>query len=421
MNVLSIEERRHLVLTAKLDSLFAHKYPALVETGQRIVRNRWDTLIRLCNVNPGCSNSGESPCLAITPLIKPVGDDCNLRCRYCSSRPEKTTGRQMSYELLERIIMEIIPRSPLRVDFIFHGGEPLMAGIEFFKKAVELQKKYTRPQQIVQNHVQTNGTLVNKEWAQFFADHNFFVGVSLDGPAVAHDAHRVWMDGIGSHESVMNGVALLLSAGVKLQGIAVVPPNPQVGPQELLDFMQISGIPRWRVNHCRTTASISTYPDYMLSLFDEWVVKPGVCEIGLFSEVIEGLLGYPATTCWMTGSCLRFIGFDPDGTVSPCCEMVVPPECFYGNILNKSLDSILAGPVAKWFHAEFNKGIHNCADCDWHHMCGGCTYMRVQFANTPSGSDPLCKLYQGVFTILSQRFDEILRLNAVSESIRTNG
>lgn len=413
MNALSIEQRRHHVLTAKANSQLAQKYPALIETGQRVVRNRWDTLIHLCNITNGCTISGESPCLSITPLIKPVGDDCNLRCRYCSSRPELPTGRKMSHGLLERIMSEIIPRSPLRVDFIFHGGEPLMAGIEFFQKAVELEAKYARSQQIVQNHVQTNATLVNKEWAQFFAEHDFYVGVSLDGPAVAHDAHRVWMDGIGSHTSVMNGVELLAVAGVKLQGIAVVPPHPLVDPKSLFNFMQNSGISRWRVNHCRTTESISTYPDYMLSLFDNWVAKQDSCEIGLFSEVIEGLLGYPVTTCWMTGRCLRFVGFDPDGTVSPCCEMAVPSECFYGNLFDKSLDSLLTGPVANWFQDEFCKGIHHCSDCEWQHICSGCTFMRVQFSNTPAGPDPLCDMYKGVFTKLSQRFDEILKQNTL--------
>lgn len=408
-----MEERRRRLLAAAPGSDLALQFPALVKTGQNIIHNRFEMLVQA--VEPEATSSGVcgGHFLAVTPLIKPVGDDCNLRCRYCTTRAATPTGRRMSLELLEKIIQEVLSVSPLNIDFIFHGGEPLLARLDFFQAAVDFQKRHTRRNQVIRNHIQTNGMLITRQWAQFFAEHDFFVSVSLDGPGTVHDASRVGPDGSGTHEQVMEAIDRLQQAGARIHAIAVVPPRPQIPASELLAFIQDTGIPSWRVNHCRSRASIDTYPVYIQELFQAWMTKADVCSINMITESIEGLLGYPVHTCWMKGSCSRFIGFEPDGSLSPCCEMPVPTDYAYGNAQEQPIQALLTSPAAKRFQEHLSTGTKAFHDCQWQHLCGGgCAFTRIEMAGSLTAPDPLCQLYQGVFSRLTQSIDTALGLPA---------
>lgn len=160
-------------------------------------------------------NKDDSVFLFATPIIKIVGNACNLRCDYCFySQKDQRKINRMSEELLESFIMQFLSCLTGKVRFVWHGGEPLLAGLSYFKKIIAFQEKHKEPCHGVYNTIQTNGTLINKEWAKFFKDHDFYVGVSLDGPKESHDVFRHDVNNNGSFDNVINGIKHLKDAGV---------------------------------------------------------------------------------------------------------------------------------------------------------------------------------------------------------------
>jgi len=152
-------------------------------------------------------------------LIIKVVSACNLACRYCDA--DIYSNHRMSLDTVSQIITKALDYAD-HVEFIWHGGEPLLMGIQFYEKVVELQKRYKREGQTIENDLQTNGTLISQEWVDFFKANDFHVGVSLDGPPEVHNANRVFRSGQGSFEQVMRGIRLLKENGVKFRVLAVI-------------------------------------------------------------------------------------------------------------------------------------------------------------------------------------------------------
>ena len=409
--MLTPEKRRQLILKLSKDPEALLKIPSLIRLGINILDDQVEAFGRLIEDKTSAAANHESSAMPIIPLIKPVGNLCNLRCRYCYqfNQPMRKT-KLMSDEILEKIIAEVLQNASNNVDFIFHGGEPLLAGIDFFKKAIRFQDKYCTPDQSIRNHIQTNATLIDKELAQFFSDHAFFVGVSLDGPSEVHNRYRVDAQGQGTYLKVMKGIDLLQAAGATLQAISVVQCPPLIAANKLFSFLSQTGLKKWRVNPCREPGSVACYPDYIKTLFKSWAVSPESPRIAIISDTIKGLLGYRPDTCWMNGSCEKFIGFEPDGTATPCCEMSIDPVFDLGNISDSSLPEILKGSKAKTFWDINNQGkaIH-CNGCEWTHLCsGGCTYQHIQNSGVPSGKDYMCGTYKTLFRGLSDCLDDML-------------
>lgn len=146
----------------------------------------------------------------MTPIVKPVNGLCNLSCSYCytSGLKECVAKNRMRPEILKATI-DFFCRDQNDVEFIWHGGEPLLAGLEFYRKAIEFQKIWEQQGKRITNFFQTNATLMNSEWNSFFAENDFFVGVSLDGPKEFHDQVRYYPNGKGSYDDVMKGIDLL--------------------------------------------------------------------------------------------------------------------------------------------------------------------------------------------------------------------
>lgn len=406
--MLTASERRTLALNAPIDDTLSPAVRAVVSAARGIIQEQADRLALLFGAQ--LLNAPDDRCLEA--IIKPVGDSCNLRCRYCFNRPEQPVMR-MSEELLERIVSQVIELSPAKAGFCFHGGEPLLAGIDFYRLAVALQAKYRKPGQEICNSVQSNGTLLNREWGRFFADNGFRVGVSIDGPPQVHDANRVDAAGRGSMARLLDGIAALREEGVSVSAIAVVTCPPTVAPGELLRLMTRLGIRKWRANPCRTPGTISCFGQYIEGLFDAWAREDdGVC-IAIIGDVMRALLGYSPETCVLGGSCANFPGFEPDGTVSPCCEMSLEPRFHFGNILSDDLAYILNSPIAQAFWSSRADGDAACGECEWWGYChGGCTYQRIQADGCPGGVDYLCEAYKDVFARLARKVDAALEAAA---------
>lgn len=185
--------------------------------------------------------------VAFGAMVKPVGATCNLDCKYCYyldkelQAPKAKPTDVMSDELLEEFIQQYIQGNQVPVvSFCWHGGEPLLAGLDFFRRAMALQEKYKGDKQI-ENSLQTNGTLITAEWAQFFAEHRFLVGVSIDGPAEVHDANRRNRGGKPTFDSVMRGIELLAINGAEFNTLSAVSAASERKGQEIYRFLKSIG------------------------------------------------------------------------------------------------------------------------------------------------------------------------------------
>lgn len=172
---------------------------------------------------------------AASILIKPSSSNCNIDCKYCfykclSSNREEYSKGFMSEETLEQLIIQAIDYAEGYVTFAFQGGEPTLAGLSFFRKAVELQKKYNTKNLTIENTIQTNGIIINDEWAEFLAENHFLVGLSLDGPKKYHDAYRKDVKGQGTFERIMGTINLFKKHGVAFNILSVIT-NEMAGRQ----------------------------------------------------------------------------------------------------------------------------------------------------------------------------------------------
>ncbi len=379
---------------------------ALARKGREIMDRHADRMA--CLMGTDTPDLGGKTSASVVALVKPVGDSCNLRCRYCFNHPEQPL-RTMTPEMMNRVVSQVLETCHGGATFILHGGEPLLAGLDFFKEFRKAQERYRRPGQWVKNFVTTNGTLLNGDWGQFFLKHDFRIGVSIDGPPEVHDANRVDRKGQGSMDRVLAGIRATQDCGMDVSAISVVTHPPAVTPVELYDYISSLGIRQWRANPCRSPETVEGYGPYVEELFDLWTLHDGQANIGIISEILEGLFGFTPQVCWMKGSCHKFLGFDPDGSVSPCCEMTLDPMYRFGNIREQKLRDILEGQVARRFWSLKSEGDRHCDGCEWTQLCkGGCTYHRLQFGGDPSGSDYLCEAYKDAFRRVASRVDTIL-------------
>lgn len=401
---LSIDKRRQLVLSIIESGAGESEAQSLARYAMGIIEQRAAGMAQILAAGPDDSSDGRF----LQALIKPVGDRCNLRCRYCFNAPHAQTP-VMSLDVLERITAETLKTFPDGVSFSFHGGEALLAGLDFFRAALDFQAKHASPGQYIKNSVQTNGTLITPQWAEFFATAKFKVGVSIDGPPTVHDTNRVDAAGRGSFERVMQGVQHARNAGLNPSVIVVITCPPNTPANELYDFMKASGFNNWRANPCRDTSTNTCYGEYIEQLYDCWVQSNQTMSIAILKETLQIALGYAPSTCAMSGSCSRFIGFEPDGTVSPCCEMSMEPQFHFGNIMHQPLQDILTGLQAQEFWRQHSDGTKLCNGCEWFDFCnGGCTYLRIGAECSPVGKDYLCTAYMDVFDRLTRRIDNAL-------------
>lgn len=333
-----------------------------------------------------------SPLKVMTPIIKVVGDFCNLRCRYCFyNTTDQLTPHVMSNELLEKFLSQYMELFTGHLIFIWHGGEPLLAGLPFFQKVVDLQRKNLKDGQTIQNTIQTNATLVDDEWAEFFRIHCFRVGVSLDGGKESHDHFRANNAGKGSFDQVMAGIEVLRQHGIQPGIIQTLTRDNLTCAKEDFDFFaNILGTQGWGIN---TYLDVKGINSAMLDqgITDEELIKFLKTYINLWlaeddpnlrvreiENFISGVFGKRAPNCTFNGSCTGFFCLEYDGRIYPCDRLSNRPELLFGNLSQQSLLEILNGPTRLRYAEDVNSLHLDCAACEWQKAChNGCTMHRV--------------------------------------------
>lgn len=362
-------------------------------------------------------------------MLKPVGAMCNLACEYCyyiekSHLHEDVPGTLMSDSLLEHFVKQYIEsQTTPDVLFLWHGGEPLMRSQSFYRKALNLQKKYAGGR-TVNNVFQTNGTMLTDEWCRFFKENRCLVGVSVDGPKEFHDAYRQNRLGQPSFDQVMRGINLLDKYGVMWNAMAVVNSLNVKHPDEFFHFfksigcryIQFTPIVERLAAHadgrylatpdqkdCRL-AQFSITPEdwgnFLCTIFDEWVRNDvGTCFVQMFDATLANWVGVDPGLCTMARNCGHAGVMEYDGDVYSCDHFVFP-EYRLGNIRQNTLLEMMYGEKQQEF-ARLKQGSlpGQCRKCDYLFACnGGCP--KDRFAQTDEGElnlNYLCKGYHQYF------------------------
>ena len=359
-------------------------------------------------------------------MLKPAGAHCNLACKYCyyleKNKLYPTAQRHlMSDEMLEQFTREYIEAQTMnQVLFTWHGGEPLLRSIDFYRKALSLQQKYAGGRRI-DNVIQTNGTLLTDEWCEFFAQNHWLVGISIDGPQPDHDHYRLTAAGKPSWKKVMQGIKLLKKHGVEWNAMAVVNAYNANHPMEFYrffkengcQFLQFTPIVERLTRHedGRTLASLadkneislseaSVTPEqwgyFLCAIFDEWVRKDvGKIFVEIFDCTLANWMGISPGICAYSKECGHAGVMEHNGDVYSCDHFVFP-EYKLGNIRDHSLIDMLYGEQQQEFSRLKHSSLpRQCKECDMEFACHGeCPknrFMKDKYGD--SGLNYLCPGY----------------------------
>lgn len=349
-------------------------------------------------------------------MFKPAGAACNLACEYCFYREKAAlypeSRLRMDDATLERVIAAYLQAHPgPEATFGWQGGEPLLMGVDFFRRAVALQQQYARPGVQVTNAFQTNGVLLNDEWASFFAEHRFLIGISIDGPADLHDAYRRDLGGKPCHAKVMDGLACLQRHGVEYNALATVNHLNAAHPLRVYQFLVDAGIEHLQfipiiereAPGSRKVARFSVrgeqYGEFLCQVFDRWVRHDvGRVFVQLFECALNVWLGGPPTLCVFSPTCGLGMAVEHNGDLY-ACDHYVFPEHLRGNITPDNLAALVDGAEQRAFgNAKANLSA-DCRQCAVLRFCGGdCPKHRVRAGADGKPISYLCAGYQRFFT-----------------------
>lgn len=381
---------------------------------------------------------------AASILIKPSSANCNIDCKYCfykclSSNREEYSKGFMSDETLEALVKNafdyVSPKTTEHgkgkaehsfVSFAFQGGEPTLAGLDFFRKVVSLQEQYNDGTIQVENTLQTNGMLIDEEWAKFFAEHNFLVGLSLDGPKKLHDEYRVDVMGKPTFERIMHTVELFQKYHVDFNVLTVVTEQTaqkasylyKFYKRNLFQFVQL--IPcmdepeRFTETGQNSPFAVTpeSYGKFLCEFFDLWYqdfMQGMNMEVRMFSNLAQMAAGYQAEECGMQGHCSCYFVVEGDGSVYPC-DFYCMDSWKLGTVTD-GFKKMIASEKAAEFVEKSLPINEKCVTCSYVSLChGGCRRWREQVVDGNVGINYLCPGYEIFFKHSWERLLELGRL-----------
>ena len=371
-------------------------------------------------------------------MTKPIGPLCNLDCEYCFYLEKlrlfpANENFKMSDEVLENYIRQYIEHQDTpEVNFAWQGGEPTLLGVAFFRKVVDLQKKFANGKRIL-NALQTNGTLLDDEWCEFLSRHQFFIGLSIDGPVKLHNTYRVDKKGAATYEQVIHGLRLLRKHGVEFNTLTVVSRGNSQKPLEVYRYLRDIGsgfiqfIPlverlgdagarkpgldlaeppraneadngRQSVTDC--SVKPRQYGEFLCTIFDEWVRRDvGSAFVQLFDVTIGNTMGLGSSLCLFSETCGTAMAMEHNGDVYSC-DHYVYPRYKLGNVLDETLGQMATSDFQRNFgRAKADPLPRNCRECEVRLLCHG-ECPKHRFVRAPDGEpglNYLCAAYKKFF------------------------
>jgi uncharacterized protein len=388
-------------------------------------------------------------------LAKPTGAICNLECRYCFFLAKENLYPGSRFRMPDRLLKTHIRmlieahRGP-EVTVAWQGGEPTLMGLDFFRRSIQYQQKYSRPGLRITNTIQTNGTLINDAWAAFFKENAFLVGVSIDGPRELHDCYRVDRGGAPTFDKVMRGLDHLRNYGVEWNALTAIHQANADHPlqvyrflrdeceAEFIQFIPIverrneAGVPYGRTVTGRSVGA-EQYGRFMIAVFEEWLRRDvGRVHVQMFDVALANWVGVPPGLCVFSPTCGTAMAMEHNGDVYSC-DHFVEPQFKIGNITEQDLGEIVtAEQQLRFGRDKLDKLPQYCRDCPVRFAChGACP--KDRFVAAPDGEPGLNYLCAG-YKMFFKRVDgpmcamaglllqnrapaEIMRL-CVSENLR---
>lgn len=365
-------------------------------------------------------------------LMKPASGLCNMRCRYCFYADEMENRSQASYgvmqpETLENVIRKVLDFADGSCTIAFQGGEPTLAGLDFYRRCLELEDKYNRKNVKIEHALQTNGYLLDPQWCSFFAEHRFLIGLSVDGIKATHDAYRRDAEGKETYFHTLKAAALLKEAGAEFNVLTVV--NGKTAPKigRIYENYRKLGF-RWqqyiacldpvreRQGEQDYSLTAGVYGRFLIDLFELWYLD--LCKgqqpyIRQFENYVGILMGQIPESCEQRGVCSFHNVVEADGSVYPC-DFYCMDEYRVGNLNEDSFEDLQKRLLESGFLQVSTEPEPQCAECSYFGICrGGCRRHREQVEKLASdrglGRNYFCQSYKMFFDACLPRLQEIAR------------
>ena len=362
----------------------------------------------------------------ISFLIKPASSLCNLRCKYCFYEDESENRNQKCYGIMDNTTSDRLIASAVEatcdnalISIGFQGGEPTVAGLDYYRHFIEEEKKY--PDRRFSHSIQTNGYALDEKWAAFFAEHNFLVGISVDGYRDLHDLHRLTPSGQGSFDRIAENLELLKNHGVEFNALCVVTEQCTRRPHRVYNRLKDMGFSYLQFIACldpigkergQETYSLSpeSYGRFLCATFDDWYNdwKNGTfTSVRQFDDYIHLLTGVMPSSCAALGKCGTYLVVEADGSLYPC-DFYVLDDYNLGKIEDISVIQAINSKKAKSFRSDYGRRPDQCMSCSWQLLCHGGCKRDITF----SGNEPenyFCPSYRFFFEYASDRLMEVAK------------
>lgn len=371
----------------------------------------------------------------VAVIAKPVGSRCNMNCSYCyyleksqySSHEQQTV---MAPDLLEELIKQTIEaNSGPVVSFVWHGGEPTLAGLDFYRQVVALERKYLPRGWQVWNNLQTNGLLLDDEWCRFLRDNHFDVGLSIDGNKMIHDKNRRDRGGEATYNRVKRAAKKLRSYGIQPDLLCTVNADTLTDPLGVyralrdLDTGWIQFIPVVVVQEDGSIDPISVTPEgygtFLCAVFDEWIRNDlGKLDVQRFAETSRVWAGGSAGVCTMAPVCGNVLVAEEDGSIY-ACDHFVDPEHRRGNLREHRLADVAGSAEQQNFGRSKKESLTaECRECPWLSCCsGGCP--KDRFGRSEAGEEGQYYLCQGLKAFFAHADGPLHRAMELSRQRKT--
>lgn len=369
-------------------------------------------------------------------MWKTVSEDCNLACDYCyysscQGKPNATI-RRIEDELLNKVIKEMMETSKGSVSFAWQGGEPLLAGLAFFERVVQLQAHYAPRNTIISNALQTNGTLLHAEWASFFRKYSFLIGVSVDGPQWIHDKRRKTGSGAGSYARVMQGIEALRKEQVEFNILTVIHEDNVGEAAVLMEWLEQNQFDHVQFIPCmdfrsqdidaagRYLITPEQFGQFLCELFDSWYLdgNPKI-SVRMFDNWLQKLIGEEPELCIHREACPSMLILEQNGDAYPC-DFYIHDSYRLGNAGEESLGELMNKSIWDTFHSQKGSLAKPCMTCEYLHYChGGCPRNRMGNGVVEEpGIDYFCASYKMLYQYGEARMRELAQRILVNQGLK---
>ena len=362
----------------------------------------------------------------ISVLIKPASGKCNLKCEYCFYK-DITENREvadfgfMTDDTLESIVKTVLEFADCNATFSFQGGEPTLRGLDFYRNLISLQKKHNNKNIEILNTIQTNGILLDDEWAEFLAKHRFLVGLSLDGPQKLHDLYRKKENGDGTYSTVIQKARLLELHGVDLNILLVVTGALAEHPGKVYSFFRKNNFNYLQFIPCldplsekngnnRYSLRPAEYTHFLKHFFDRWysdILSGKEISVRFFDNLVRAVMGEEPETCSMRGKCSCQFVLEADGSCFPC-DFYVTEEWKLGNIRDAGILDMYHSDNCHRFLSSGAILAEECQRCKWLRLCrGGCRRDREDTLTGALLKNRYCRAFYAFFDYAFVKLYEI--------------